>query len=175
MTGVQTCALPISFEPDSNPALALSLVVKVAGKPVGFAGQLWPADARALDAASPMLFAEIDLGALDRVAEPPKRYREIPRYPATTRDIALLAPLDLAHERIAATLSSAEEPLLAHVELFDVFTDPTGAKIAADKRSLAYSLTYRSPARTLTAEEVNAAHAKLKERLTTTLAVTLRE
>ena len=164
-----------TFEVDSNTALALSLVVKVAGKPVGFAGQLWPADARALDAAAPVVFAEIDLGAVDRIGEPPKRYREIPRYPATTRDIALLAPADLAHERIAATLASANEPLLAHVELFDVFTDPSGAKIAADKRSLAYSLTYRSTARTLTSDEVNAAHAKLKERLTTTLGVTLRE
>ena len=67
------------------------------------------------------------------------------------------------------------EPLLAGVELFDVFTDATGAKVPAGKKSLAYSLTYRSPERTLTADEVNAAHTKLKQRLTAELGVALRE
>jgi phenylalanyl-tRNA synthetase beta chain len=86
----------------------------------------------------------------------------------------MLAPLTLAHESVAATLAKANEPLLAGVELFDVFTDATGAKIPRDQKSLAYSLTYRSAERTLTAEEVNLAHAKLKERLKS-LGVTLRE
>ena len=167
----------ITLEPDGNPALALSLIVKANGKPVGFAGQLWPADARALDADVPVTFVEVDLAALWKAApsDAAKKYREIPRFPATSRDIALLAPLTLAHEAISAVLAKAKEPLLAGVELFDVFTDATGAKVPADKKSLAYSLTYRSAERTLTADEVNAAHAKLKERLKAELAVSLRE
>lgn len=165
-----------TFVPEENPALALSIAIQVNGQPVGLAGQLWPADARALDATAPVLFAELDLVALDKArgADAAKKYRDIPRFPATSRDIALLAPLDLPHVRIEASLLEAKEPLLAGVELFDVFTDPTGAKVPADKRSLAYSLTYRSAERTLAAEEVNAAHAKLKERLRS-LGVTLRE
>ena len=166
----------ITFEKDENPALALALVVKMNGKPCGFAGQLWPADARALDSAAPVLFAEIDLTAMWKATSPDaaKKYREIPRFPATTRDIAMLAPLKLAHAQVAETLAKANEPLLAGVELFDVFTDSTGAKIPADQKSLAYSLTYRSADRTLTADEVNAAHTKLKDRLKM-LGVTLRE
>jgi phenylalanyl-tRNA synthetase beta chain len=166
----------ITFEKDENPALALALVVKMNGKPCGFAGQLWPADARALDSAAPVLFAEIDLTAMWKATSPDaaKKYREIPRFPATTRDIAMIAPLNLAHAQVAETLAKANEPLLAGVELFDVFTDATGAKIPADQKSLAYSLTYRSTDRTLTADEVNAAHTKLKDRLKT-LGVTLRE
>ncbi|MCE9610658.1 MAG: phenylalanine--tRNA ligase subunit beta [Chthoniobacter sp.] len=176
LKGLVTAALGATteFAPDTNPALALALVIHVAGRPVGFAGQLWPKDARALDATAPVLFAEIDLGALPPATSAP-RYREIPRFPATTRDIALVAPLALPHAEISSVLQKASEPLLAGVELFDVFTDPTGAKIPADKKSLAYSLTYRSPERTLTADEVNAAHAKLKERLKSELAVSLRE
>jgi phenylalanyl-tRNA synthetase beta chain len=162
------------FAPDENSALALSLVVKVGGKSVGFAGQLWPKDARGLDATAPVLFAEIDLGALP-VQSTAKKYREIPRFPATARDIALLAPLPLAHAEIVSVLQAAKEPLLSDVELFDVFADPSGEKIPADRKSLAYSLTYQSPDRTLTGDEVNAAHARLKERLKTALAVTLRE
>jgi phenylalanyl-tRNA synthetase beta chain len=163
------------FEPEENPGLALSLVIKLNDKPIGQAGQLWPADARALDASVPVLFAAIDLTALAKAApDAPKKYREIPRYPAVTRDIAMLAPLALAHAQVEKALLAAKEPLLADVELFDVFTDPTGAKIPADKKSLAYSLTYRSPERTLTTDEVNAAHAKLKARLQP-LGVALRE
>lgn len=163
-----------TFTPDQNPALALALVVEVGGKAVGFAGQLWPKDARGLDATAPVLFAEIDLGALP-VLSTVQKYREIPRFPATARDIALLAPLPLGHAQIEQTLRGANEPLLAEVELFDVYADPSGARIPADKKSLAYSLTYRSTERTLTADEVNAAHARLKERLKSALAVTLRE
>ena len=167
----------VSCEQSENPALALSLVVKAGGKPVGFAGQLWPADARALDSDAPVLFAEVDLAALWKAApsDAARKYREIPRFPATSRDIAMVAPLTLSHEAIAAVLAKAEEPLLADVELFDVFTDATGAKVPADRKSLAYSLTYRSAERTLTADEVNAAHAKLKERLKSELSVSLRE
>jgi phenylalanyl-tRNA synthetase beta chain len=175
--GLLTNTLGATFKADKNPALALSVIVEANGRPVGFAGQLWPADARALDAAAPVVFAEIDLGALDKAvgADAARKYREIPRFPATTRDIAMLAPLALTHESIASALAKANEPLLAGVELFDVFSDPTGGKVPADRKSLAYSLTYRSPERTLTTEEVNAAHAKVKERLKAELGVALRE
>jgi phenylalanyl-tRNA synthetase beta chain len=159
---------------DENSALALALLIEIDGKRLGLAGQLWPKDARALDAAAPVLFAEIDLDALPAEAAA-RKYREIPRFPATARDIALLAPLHLTHALIEQTLRGANEPLLAEVELFDVFADPMGERVPADKKSLAYSLTYRSPERTLTADEVNVAHTRLKERLKTSLAVTLRE
>src|SRR4029077_6036883 len=117
----------VTFTKNENPAVALSLAVNVGGKPVGTAGQLWPAEARALDAAGPVLFTEIDLGALWKLSAPDvaKKYRDIPRFPATTRDIALLAPLALAHADVEKALTSANEPLLAGVELFDVFSDPT--------------------------------------------------
>jgi phenylalanyl-tRNA synthetase beta chain len=164
----------VEFVADENPALALALVLKVGGQSVGFAGQLWPKDARDLDATAPVLFAEIDLGALPAQFTA-KKYREIPRFPATARDIALLAPLPLAHAEIVSVLQASNEPLLSDVELFDVFADPSGTRIPADKKSLAYSLTYRSTDRTLTADEVNAAHTRLKERLKNALSVSLRE
>ena len=177
--GIVTAALGggATFEPEENSALALSIVIKVNGENVGLAGQLWPAEARALDATAPIVFAELDLVALAKVegADVAKKYRETPRFPATARDIALLAPIALPHESVTASLAKANEPLLARVELFDVFTDATGAKVPADKKSLAYSLTYRAADRTLTADEVNAAHARLKARLTAELGVTLRE
>ena len=104
-----------------------------------------------------------------------KKYREVPRFPSVTRDIALIAPLSLPHGKIVSTLRSAGEPLLAEIELFDVFTDPTGVRVPADRKSIAYSLTYRSADRTLTSDEVSAAHARLKERLRPELSILPRE
>ena len=167
----------VTFDAAENMAVALSVEIKVAGTSVGFAGQLWPADARALDATAPVLFAEIDLGALAaaEAQQASGKYQPIPRFPATSRDIALLAPLTLPHAQILSVLHTPPEPLLASVELFDVFTDPTGTRVPADQRSLAYSLTYRASDRTLTAEVVNGAHSRLKQRLTEQLPVSLRE
>ncbi len=162
-----------TFEANANEAAALSLSIKVAGRLVGFLGQLAPAAARALDATAPVLFAEIDLGEMPVRKQP--SFREIDRFPIVTRDIALLAPLDLAHARIEALLRSANETLLVDVELFDLFTDPTGVKLPADHKSLAYSLTYRSSEKTLTTEEVNAAHGRLKAHLKAGLPVAFRE
>ncbi len=179
LKGILTAALGNSatFQPEENSALALSLLIEVSSQPVGFAGQLWPADARALDVTTPVLFAEIDLARLAaaQAQETSRKYRDIPRFPAVTRDIALLAPLSLPHAAIESALHASREPLLTHVALFDVFTDPSGARVPVGKKSLAYSLTYRAPDRTLTADEVSAAHGRLKEQLKTQLGVALRE
>jgi phenylalanyl-tRNA synthetase beta chain len=103
------------------------------------------------------------------------RFRGLPRFPHTTRDIALVAPLDLPHGRVVKVLQSAGEALLHEVTLFDVFTDPTGVRVPAGAKSLGYSLTYRSAERTLTAEEVNSAHTRLKQLLAAELGVQPRE
>ncbi len=164
-----------TFHDEENAGLAISIAIKIHDKPVGLAGQLWPADARAIDATVPVVFAALDLTALAKAApDAAKKYTEIPRFPATTRDIAMLAPLTLPHADVERALLGAKEQLLAGIELFDVFTDPSGARVPADKKSIAYSLTYRSPERTLTADEVNTAHSRLKARLQP-LGITLRE
>lgn len=162
----------LKFEAAENPLLALAAAVKLNGRQIGFAGQLWPAKARELDAATPVIAAEIELPAPKAEA---KTYTEIPKYPAVTRDIALVAPGAVSHAKVEGVLQKLNEPLLAGVELFDVFTDPEGKKVAAGQKSMAYSLTYRAKDRTLTVDEVNAAHARIKDRLKAELGVTFRE
>jgi len=162
----------LTFEPAEHPLLALAAAVKLNGVQIGHAGQLWPAKAREIDLATPVIAAEIELPAPKDAA---KKYVEIAKYPAVTRDIALVAPAGVQHAQVEAVLQKLKEPLLAGVALFDVFTDPEGKKIAADRKSMAYSLTYRANDRTLNAEEVNVAHARLKESLKSELDVTFRE
>ena len=164
----------VTLEPASHPALALAVELRRGKQLIGVAGQLLPARARDLDATAPVLVAEINLDLFDP-APATRRFKELPKFPAMTRDIAMLAGTDIPHGKIEAVLLGAKEPLLVDVELFDVFTDPEGLKVPAGQKSVAYALTYRSNERTLTADEVAQAHQKLKERLKAELAVTFRE
>ncbi len=70
--------------------------------------------------------------------------------------------------------SKCAEPLLSSYECFDVFTDPSGEKLAADRKSLAYRFHYRATDRTLKADEVDTAHQKVLTALTGKLGVKFR-
>jgi phenylalanyl-tRNA synthetase beta chain len=63
---------------------------------------------------------------------------------------------------------------LEHFECFDVFTDPTGVKLAADRKSMAYRFHYRASDRTLKTEEVEAAHQMVLQALIQELGVQFR-
>ena len=155
--------------------LALAVDVRLSGKSIGHAGQLAPTAAASLDLRAPVLVAELDADALHADAAREIRFTPLPRFPAITRDIAMLADRTLPHAKISETIAAAKEPLLCAAIPFDLFFDPSGVKLPADKKSVAYSLTYRAEDRTLTNEEVNAAHARVKQRLTDALGVQFRE
>src|SRR6202022_2869852 len=104
-----------------------------------------------------------------------KTFREIERFPAVTRDIAMILPEKLSHAEIIDVIRTANEPLLESVQLFDLFEGEAAVGLGAAGKSLAYRLTYRDRSRTLTSEEVTAAHAKIRERLRRDLGAELRE
>lgn len=142
---------------------------------LGWIGLLRPAIGRELDLEQPVWIAEIDLDRLFQlIGRKRSGFQPLPRFPAVVRDVALVAPVDLPQAEIPRVVWENREPLLDTVELFDLFQDPSGEKLEADKKSLAYSLTYRASDRTLTAEEVSRAHQKIMDRLAETLPVTLR-
>lgn len=166
---------PVELEKiEAIAPLALAARISIGGQCVGLLGQLLPSACRALDANSTVLTAELDLQAL-QYASRPKVFAEISKFPTVVRDIAVVAPLDLPYAKIVNVLRDVEEPLLALIEPFDVFTDQTGNKLAADRKSLAISLTFRAVGRTLNTEEVNAASDRLKKALREKLAVDFRE
>lgn len=166
----------VSFKPVAATGyLALAVQIEICGRTVGMAGQLRPSEARQIDIQGAIVAAEIDLESLLSQDKTASVYKALPKFPSVTRDIALIAPRSLPHAEIERTLLSAKEELLAGVELFDVFTDAQGIRVPADAKSLAYSLTYRAADRTLTADEVNAAHSRLKQKITSELGVMARE
>jgi phenylalanyl-tRNA synthetase beta chain len=83
-------------------------------------------------------------------------------------------PTTLPNAEIENVLLKLAEPLLITFECFDVFNDPTGQKLPADRKSLAYRFQYRAADRTLKAEEVDAAHQKVLEALASKAGVKYR-
>lgn len=172
---VQTLAGAHSLEKTTaSEPLALAADILVGGQRVGSLGQLSPAAARAMDAETPVVVIELSIDALRRLDGAPA-YQEISKFPAVTRDIAILCPLSLSYAEIERVLIGAKEDLLAEVKPFDVFADASGQKLAADRKSIAISLTFRTPGRTLSGEEVNAACERLKQGLKRDLPVDFRE
>ncbi len=161
----------VTLERVERPEFALATEVFLAGKLRGLAGQLHSATSPR----HPVFVAEIDLPNEIEAAAGLRKFRELQRFPSISRDIALLAPEGLRHEEILATIKSAREPLLATVELFDLFAGKGAENLGSGRKSLAYSLTYLDKNRTLTADEVSAAHDRIRERLKSELEVELRE
>jgi phenylalanyl-tRNA synthetase beta chain len=159
-------------EPNRLAALICE-VIEPDGAGLGRVGQLRPARARDFGSRYPVLVAELKLPTKERFK--PFQWRALDRFPAVTRDVAFLAERSLKFVQVLETLRSAEERLLADIQIFDLFVDRSGEKIPRDRKSIACSLTYRATDRTLTQEEVNAAHQRLKSLLVERLGVTLRE
>ncbi|CAN5304377.1 phenylalanine--tRNA ligase subunit beta [soil metagenome] len=161
--------------PDDTDGFLLGALISVWGFPVGRAVQLTPARARQIGLECPVVAAELDL---ERLVTYGTRGRpvfcELPRFPAVTRDVAMELPDTFPNVEVAAFFARAEEPLLQDATLFDLFTDPSGQKLAAGRKSVAYSLTYRHPAKTLTTEEVDTAHQRLLSNLKRSLPATIR-
>ena len=163
---------PITPQVDS--CLVLAAQIRLGKSKIGICGQLAPARARELGLEAPVLLAEFKAAALTSAREGSRRYADLPRFPASSRDIAMEAPADLANSEIEAVFAKIDEHLLESFSLFDVFADPSGEKLAADKKSLAYSVTYRHQDRTLEQAEVEQAHEKILEILKKELPVVFR-
>jgi len=161
----------LSFGPAKRPDSALAVEIFCDHKSIGFGGQL---SADKSSAPGSVFIAELNLDRFP-MGGAPKKFRELDRYPSITRDIAMIVPEKLTHAEILRVIKETSEPLLETVQLFDLFEGSEGTAPPASGKSLAYRLTYRAKNRTLTNEEVNAAHAKIREQLKRELGVTLRE
>ncbi|PYJ11012.1 MAG: phenylalanine--tRNA ligase subunit beta [Verrucomicrobia bacterium] len=173
---IDTIGIPeLSLRRSARPNLAISADILSGSNVIGFIGQPGAAQSEALGVSSAVLVAEIEIrfGAMENNRG--VTFREIEKFPSVTRDIAMIVPEKITHREIMTTIETAREPLLATIELFDLFSGKEAASLGAGKKSLAYTLTYRDKTRTLTNDEVTVVHAKIRERLQRELGVELRE
>ena len=150
-------ALAPDEAPHLQPGRAAEMMAD--GAVIGWVGELHPLAARAFDIEVPVTVFELDLGALVKAARPARPYVDVPAFPPVSVDVALVVDEGVTHERLVQCMTSAGGRLLEDVRLFDVYRDEE--RVGAGKKSMAYSLTYRAPDRTLTGEEVEKAHARL--------------
>jgi len=148
---------PAYLEPERAAALRL------AGREVGWFGEVALPVREAFDLPAPVFLAELSLSVL--VALPPvtPRYQALPRFPAVQRDLAIVVSHDVTAGQVEAAIRALDVALLTRVSLFDVYT---GDQVGSRRRSLAWSLTYQSPYRTLTDTEVNELHARITGEIT---------
>ncbi len=144
------------------------------GKPMGVFAQMTPKRCRELDSTYPIFVAELDLKKLQQLGTGMEKVDELPQFPGSSRDAAMETPIELTNEKIEQAVKKHNESLLVDFYCFDVFRDPSGEKLAAAKKSVAYRFSYRSPSKTLKSSEVDKAHKNLLDHLQNTLKVTFR-
>jgi phenylalanyl-tRNA synthetase beta chain len=121
----------------------------------GHAGELHPRVVAAYGLPPRTCALELDFGVLAAAAEDSTvRGPALSAYPLATQDVALVVPAHVPAAEVAAALAAGAGELLEDLRLFDVYT---GAQLGADRKSLAYTLRFRAPDRTLTVAETTAA------------------
>ncbi|QDX92944.1 phenylalanine--tRNA ligase subunit beta [Brevibacillus laterosporus] len=136
--------------------------VMVEGELIGYVGQLHPQAEKDHDLDETYVF-QFDLQCLFSFAADLTDYKPLPKFPAVTRDLALVVERDLPVAQLESIIREESGELLESVTLFDIYT---GERIASDKKSVAYSIVYRHPERTLQDEEVQEITGKVIEALT---------
>ncbi|MBW3580600.1 MAG: phenylalanine--tRNA ligase subunit beta [Actinobacteria bacterium] len=132
--------------------------VVVAGEAVGVVGEIDPAVLAAHEIGERVAWLELDLGHLLGAGHGNDRYRPVSRFPSSDIDLAFEVDVATPAAAVARTLSRAGADLVVDVALFDVYR---GDQLAAGRRSLAFTVRFQAPDRTLTDEEVATARARL--------------
>jgi phenylalanyl-tRNA synthetase beta chain len=159
----------IASRADLHPRVAATM--QAGREIVGYAGEVHPDALEELDVTGPVFVFELDVVRLREMSATRTRYRPVPRFPASARDVSLILPFDLPAERIIDVVRDLADPLVEHVEAFDEYT---GGGVEAGTRAVAFRLRYRAGDRTLTDDEVSAAHEKALAAVLTALPVRLR-
>ncbi|WP_042354842.1 phenylalanine--tRNA ligase subunit beta [Bacillus rubiinfantis] len=127
------------------------------GVRIGFVGQVHPSVQKELDLKDTYVF-ELSLQAVLEEETDDLQYVTIPRFPSITRDIALVANKDTVSATLKEIILEAGAPLLKAATVFDLYE---GDKMEEGKKSIAFSLKYADPERTLTDEEVTKVHKQV--------------
>ena len=161
---VSSLGLSVKFERSTetylHPGRQASALLK--GETVATFGEVHPTVATKYDIGTKVYVAEIKLDLLYKAEVKPTVYKPLPKFPAVTRDFALLADIDLPVGSMQDTIREAAGKICEKVELFDLYI---GSQIPEGKKSVAFSVSLRSAEATLTDEQIEGASKKIIKRL----------
>lgn len=159
------------FERASHPALhpGRSASVKVDGKVVGFIGEVHPVWVQRYELGTAPVVFELDLDVLLQSVTP--AYAELSRFPAVTRDLALVVDQQVASGALLAGLQAVAPAIVQRIELFDQYQ---GKGVEPNRKSLAFRVVMQETQRTLEDAEVDAAMNALTRHAEEALGAKLR-
>jgi phenylalanyl-tRNA synthetase beta chain len=163
----------VAWEPGQNDTLTpgKTAALMVGGAQAGWVGELHPAIAGRFGLPGKVYVAELDVATLTAQVPPRHAVSAVPSYPAVKEDLAIIVDEHVAAAKVFDVVRQAGGALLGQVALFDVFR---GGQIDAGKKSLAFSVTYQAPDRTLTDAESTKVRDKIVRALGEQLGAVLR-
>ncbi len=142
------------------------------GELIGTMGEMRPDAAENYGISDRVYTCELLFSAIMKQTNTEIIYTPLPKYPSVSRDIAVLVNEDVTVGALLDTIYQNGGSLLERAKLFDVYR---GKQIKDGSKSVAFSLSYRDPERTLTDEEVNKVHQKIVESIEAAFDAELRK
>ena len=149
---------PAGDLPTLHPGKTARIVLR--DTPIGILGALHPDVADELGINGPCWLFELDLDHLLQYCPARIIFKDLPRFPAVVRDVAVVTESDFAADQVIQFVRQWTQGA-AWIEDVHLFDEYVGPQVATGKKSLAYTISYRAPDRTLTDAEVNEMHAEL--------------
>ncbi len=126
---------------------------------------------KAFDLEQPVFIAELKLEALRNAAVPVARFKPIPKYPVVYRDLAFVVPKTVSANDLVDTIAGAKSGYMLDARIIDVYTSDT---LGAEKKSMAVTMTFQSPEKTLTEKEIEQELQAITRIVESSLHATLR-
>jgi phenylalanyl-tRNA synthetase beta chain len=159
---------------DSAPYLSPDAAARiyVSDTYLGDLGEVQAKVMQAFDLSGPIFLFDIDFDLLLEKTVSLKRFRSLPRFPAVNRDLAIIVSTSVAAQDLLDYLEKNRPEYAESITLFDQYR---GEQVGADKKSLAFRVTYRSVDRSLTDMEVNEIHTELSQKVINAFQAELRQ
>jgi phenylalanyl-tRNA synthetase beta chain len=153
--------IPVSFQQGKveNMHPGRTAIVKIQDKTIGFVGQLHPGLQKELDLKDTYVF-DLNLEGILEAYDSEPSFEEISKYPSVARDVAFILDNEILAGDVKNVIEEIGAPLVKQVSIFDVYE---GENVPDGKKSVAYSLLYQDPNKTLLDDEVEASFEKVVE------------
>jgi len=163
--------LNLEFVTAQNPFFSQAYFLSVQNQKLGILGKSSPAVQEYYDIESDVFFGEVSLEKLALLASFDRKFRPLPRYPASRRDMAIVLAEAVQANDVVHLIQSLQLGAVKKIRVIDLYQ---GGQIPFGKKSLAFSIEYRLEDRTLTTEEINQLHSKVVAAVVNTFHAELR-
>ncbi len=167
--GVEPSFLPNTDQSFTHPGRCADVIV--GDKKLGIISEVHPKVLSNYSIGTRAYIAQINISELYNIAQLEREYKELPKFPSSRRDIALLVSDDIMVMQIQECIKENGGKILESINLFDIYT---GANLEEGYKSMAFALEFRSNENTLTDVEINEKMEKILKNLKEKLNIDLR-